>query len=113
MWNTSEFKRMLDTEQWPIGPLGEKITMSVDQGNGRTFELPVWIAADSAFQQSPHLVKPYPGAYLSDAQLLFNNRHSSVRQTIEQAWGYLAGCVCFGWFLVCRLRLCHVRIVFV
>lgn len=93
VWNASEFKRMLDTEQWPVGPLDEKITLHVDQGHGRTFKVPVWVAADSAFPQSPHLVKPFPGVHLSRAQQLFNNRHSSVRQTIEQAWGYLAGYV--------------------
>ena len=91
VWNASELKNLLDTEQWPIGPLGEPISIRVDRGHGRSLDVPVWISADSAFAQSPNVVKPFPGAHLSEYEQLFNNRHSSVRQMIEQAWGYLTG----------------------
>ena len=47
------------------------------------------LIGDAAYPSLPWLVKPWPGINLSPEKTIFNNRHSSARMSIEQAFGLL------------------------
>ncbi|XP_067119133.1 putative nuclease HARBI1 [Centruroides vittatus] len=50
------------------------------------------IIGDGAYQLSKHLIVPYrDNGFLSSSKIMFNNKFSSCRQTIERAFAHLVG----------------------
>jgi hypothetical protein len=74
----------------PRLPSGSPLMFTCQDQFKRTFALPAYIVADSAFALGPHCIKPFP--YTADSaspNFLFNKVQSRARQNIEQAWGML------------------------
>jgi hypothetical protein len=56
---------------------------------GTNEPFPFVFIADAAFPIGPHLMKPFVGRNLTQAQRIYNYRHSRARRCVEQAFGLL------------------------
>ncbi|KAJ8910310.1 hypothetical protein NQ315_012231 [Exocentrus adspersus] len=58
---------------------------------GSNIEAPFVVLADGAFALSAHILKPYPGSHeLGSPKRIFNQRLSSTRVVVENAFGILS-----------------------
>ncbi|XP_070762733.1 uncharacterized protein [Enoplosus armatus] len=56
---------------------------------GTNITTPHVFLGDAVFPLNVHLMRPYPGINLDDAQTAYNHRHSQARRVIENTFGVL------------------------